>query len=110
MKKLLMIFFFLIFYMEIQAQYIIKADYYKERIRENDTLDFSEWSIAKGDSTVITITHDSLVIIDNPEKDSYKLDSLLSKGVGTDIDDGDTWIGNKWSCDDNKGIGSMIVS
>ena len=98
MKKLFLLLSLLILTISLQAQkqtreYILQTDLYRHRERNDTTNEFPEWNVSKKDSTLIIITSDSLIIIANEEKDSYKLKEILDRADGTDLSDGDKWHG-----------------
>ena len=89
--------------------YIIKTDFFKQRTRTDQSKEFPAWGSAQEDSTLITITKDSLVIIDNEYKDQYKLNSLLSEAQGINDFDGDRWIGVQWVATDDTGKQTILI-
>jgi 6-phosphogluconate dehydrogenase len=98
MKNLFLLFGLLIICASIQAQkqtreYVLKTDLFRQHVRSDTTNEFPEWNVSKKDSTLIIITSDSLIIIANEEKDSYKLKEILDRADGTDLSDGDKWHG-----------------
>lgn len=112
MKKLSLVFLLTILVFSstlLQAQYVIKADLFKQHERADTILEFPHWGDPEDDSTLITFTTDSLLIFDNKEKETFKLDSLLNKSFGADLNDGDKWVGVKWLATDKMGMQTMIV-
>lgn len=105
-----MLFGLLIFCISIQAQeYAVKSELFKQHERADTTIDFPRWDDPQDDNTLIVFTKDSLIVIDNKEKDSYRLINRINVSEGTDKNDGDKWIGVKWSAIDNAGIKVMLV-
>jgi hypothetical protein len=103
MKKTIVLFSLLIMCVSIQAQfsfnehsvdtaYLMKADLYKQRERVDTTMEFPQWTTAQKDSTVIFFNKDSIIVIENNEKDSYKLNKILEWSDGVDFDR-DKWDG-----------------
>jgi hypothetical protein len=109
MKKISILCGFLILCASIQAQYYLKTDLFKQHERQDTTMEFPRWEDAQDDSTLIAITTDSLIVINNQDKDYYKLVKLLSTAEGTDLNDGDPWVGVKWLATDNTGMMVMLV-
>ena len=92
-----------------RQNYIIKADFFKKRIRTDESQEFPAWGSAQEDSTLITITKDSLMIIDNQDKDRYKLNYLLAAAQGINEFDGDRWIGVQWVATDDTGKRTLLI-
>ena len=94
---------------ESQQKYIIKGDFFKKRIRTDISQKFPEWGSAQEDSTLITITKDSLVILNNQDKDQYKLNNLLGEAQGINEFDGDKWFGVQWVATDDAGKQTVLI-
>ena len=114
MKKIFLLFGLLIMCASVRAQketreYVLKTDLYRERERVDTTNEFPNWNASKKDSTLITITSDSLILIANEWKDSYKLKEILEKADGADLSDGDKWDGISWVAFDNNGIKVKLI-
>jgi hypothetical protein len=110
MKKLFALFGLLMACASIQAQeYAVKADLFKQHERADTLSDFPNWGDPQEDSTLIMFTKDSLIVIDNKEKDCYRLISLINTSKGIDKNDDDPWFGVKWLAIDNSGIKAIIV-
>jgi hypothetical protein len=109
MKKYVVILSLLMLNIVIQAQYVIKADLFKQRIRQDTINEFPEWGNSQLDSTMIIVTKDSMIMFDNQEKDAYKLKSLLTRGAGINKFDGDKWFGVKWLGMDKSGVFTQII-
>jgi hypothetical protein len=92
MKKLLVLFNLLILCASISAQFILKADLYKERSRADTTMEWPNWNKVQKDSTLITFKTDSIFAIGNEWKDTYKLNKILEWSDGTN-NDNDRWNG-----------------
>jgi hypothetical protein len=92
-----------------QQKYIIKADFFKKRIRTDESKEFPAWGNAQEDSTLITITKDSLVVINNQDNDQYKLNYLLAAAQGINEFDGDRWVGVQWIATDDTGKQTILI-
>ena len=113
MKKTLMLFSLLVLTVSSQAQfksykhidntYLMKADLYKQRERIDTIMEFPQWGISRKDSTLITFKTDSVIVIENKEKNSYKLNRILEWSNGIDRDN-DAWDGFIAVGTDNNGI------
>jgi Ca2+-binding RTX toxin-like protein len=114
MKNLFLLFGLLIICASIQAQkqtreYVLKTDLFRQHVRSDTTKEFPDWNASKKDSTLITISSDSLIIIANEGKDSYKLKEILDRADGIDLSDGDKWDGISWIAYDNIGIKVKLI-
>lgn len=117
MKKLFILFGLLILSSFIQEQrqaqkykeFVLQADLFKQRERQDTTIEFPHWGKSRKDSTLITIRADSLVMIANEEKDSYKLIEILDRAEGIDLIDGDKWDGIMWVATDNSGVQVKLI-
>jgi hypothetical protein len=114
MKNLFLLFCLLIMCAAVQAQketreYILQTDLFRQHVRSDTTKEFPDWNASKKDSTLITITRDSLIIIANKGKDSYKLMEIIDRADGTDLSDGDKWDGIVWVAFDNIGIKVKLI-
>jgi hypothetical protein len=103
MKKTIVLFSLLIMCVSIQAQFsldehvnttyfLMKADLYKQRERADTLMEFPQWNPVQKDSTVISFNRDSIFVIENNDKDSYKLNKILEWSDGVDLDR-DKWDG-----------------
>jgi hypothetical protein len=109
MKKTFILFNLLILCLSIQAQFILKTDLFRRRERADTTEEFPNWGDSIKDSTLIIITKDSLIRIDNIYKDSYKLNKILDRSDGIDLSDGDKWDGIVWVAIDDDGIKVKLI-
>lgn len=108
MKKIFLVFSFLIVCISIQAQFYLKAYLCKQRERADTIMEFPNWGTPQKDSTWITIKMDSLVEIGNNKNISYKLNQILERSGG--IENGDIWAGVLWAATDNNGIPARLVN
>ena len=94
---------------QLRQKYVIKVDFFKKRIRTDESKEFPAWGSAQEDSTLITITKDSLMTLDNQDKDQYKLNSLLAAAQGINEFDGDRWVGVQWVATDDAGKQTLLI-
>ena len=110
MKKILISFGLLILGISIYAQkrdIVLQADSYEKRLFNTKINDFPDWNSYKRIDMTIILAKDSLVILNNKEKDFYRLKKLTKTEIGVDSIDGDSYIKKQWIGFDRK---DMIVS
>ena len=91
------------------AEFIMKSDFYNQRVRNDQTKDYLRWDGTREDSTIIRIfTKDSLLIIDNACNDQYKLNFLVNWREGVNEADDDKWTAVVWLATDNANLHAII--